>query len=77
MQFDVSCTDNQVSKRIAIFTFAEYDLQHHPRTPALRGPSVVPSTLNQYIPLIGPGTLNSTRTKSSKAREVRPRERNG
>jgi len=48
------------------------DILHQPSTPALTSSPRSFSTLNQYKPLIGPGTDNKTRTSRRREREVRP-----
>ena len=56
-----------------------WDSPHHPSTPAERFPSSLCSaaTLNQYNPLIGPGTLRRTSTSRSRENAVNPREMAG
>jgi len=53
------------------------DILHHPKTPALISSPISFSTLNQYKPLIGPGTDNNTRTSKRRERDVKPSEMAG
>ena len=55
----------------------EKDILHQPSTPALSSSPLSLSTLNQYKPLIGPGTDSKTRTRRRSERDVKPREMAG
>lgn len=54
------------------------NLPHHPKTPALKlVPLLSAATLNQYNPLMGPGTESKTRTRRRRDRPVRHKEMRG